>query len=121
MFKNFFSRRSPLHLLLLLGLFLLLPACSETEGQINVLKDRIANQRVSNHAANLELQQLNQKLAGINRQMSAESAKRGEFEAKAKKSAATEGILTQYRTGLEDSLTNFAAAVAAYRAKYTAP
>ena len=91
------------------------------EGQINALKDRIAHTRIANQDASLELQQLNQKLAGIKRQMSAEAAKRSEFEAKAKKSATTEGVLIKCRAGLEGALSNFASSVASYQAKYATP
>ena len=104
-----------------LMLVMLLPACSEMDGQISALKDRIAATRDTNQAAYQELQQMNQKLSLANRQINSESSKRTEFEAKAKKSAASEKTLIKYREDVAASLTEFTASVAAYRQKYLAP
>jgi hypothetical protein len=91
------------------------------EGQINTMKDRIASGREANQLAAVELQELNQKLSLIKRQINADAVKRNEFEAKAKKSGTTESLLIQYRSDLEKSLTEFSTAVTAYREKYAAP
>ena len=99
----------------------LLSGCNEMDGQINAMKDRIASGREANQAAAVELQEMNQKLSLIKRQISADATKRNDFEAKAKKSGTTESLLIQYRSDLEKSLTEFSAAVAAYREKYAAP
>lgn len=99
----------------------LLPGCSEMDGQINALKDRIDATRESNNAATVEVQKLNQELALLNRQISAESTKRREFEERAKKSAGTERIFVKYQAELETSLKEFSDAVTDYRKKYLAP
>ena len=91
------------------------------DGQINALRDRIDATRESNNAATVEVQKMNQDLALLNRQISAESAKRREFEERSKKSAATERIFVKYRAELETALTEFSNAVSDYRKKYLTP
>ena len=91
------------------------------EGQITALKDRIDATRESNNAVTVEAQKMSQELALLNRQISAESAKRREFEERAKKSGATEKIFVKHQAELQTSLEEFSKAVADYRKKYLAP
>lgn len=91
------------------------------DGQVNALKDRIGALQESNNAGTAELQRMTQELALLNRQISAESSKRRDFEERAKKSAATEKIFVKYLAELEASLAEFSTAVADYRKKYLAP
>ena len=104
-----------------LGALVLLPGCSETEGQISALKDRIEATRVQNQAAHFDLQNMNQKLSLTNRLVSSQASKAKEFSELARKSAGTERIFVKYRESLESSLLEFSTAVEAYRKKYLAP
>ena len=104
-----------------LGALALLPGCSEWEGQINALKDRVAATREQNQAAHLELQNLNQKLSLTNRQVSAQASKAKEYSELARKSSSTERIFVKYREDLEASLLQFSTAVENYRTKYLVP
>lgn len=99
----------------------LLPGCSESEGQINALKDRIDATRQQNQAAHSELQNMTQKLSLTNRLVSAQASKAREYAELAHKSSSTERIFDKYRESLEASLLEFSAAVEVYRKKYQAP
>lgn len=116
--------KQPARVPLFLSAFALIPllsGCTETEGQINAITDRIAALRESNEKVGSELQKMNQSLALAQRQINDGAGKRKEFEIKAVKSASTERTLAKYREDLEKSLTEFAAAVSDYRKKYLAP
>lgn len=99
----------------------LLPGCSEQTGKINALKEKLEALKDSTSKSSLDLLQLNQKLAGLNRQISDQSSRKTEFEEKAKKSGQTEKIITQYREEAEASLKKFKDDVADYRKQYLAP
>ena len=99
----------------------LLPSCGETEAEIQSVVERTAATRVANNKADVELQKMNQQLSLLNREVTAESSKRREFEDRAKKSAATEQLFSKYKAELEVSVADFANAVAAYRQKYLDP
>ena len=99
----------------------LLPGCSEQTGKINSLKEKVEALKESTSKASLELLQLNQKLAGINRQISDKASEKREFEERAKKSGQTENIVSKYREELEASLKKFKDDVADYRKKNLAP
>ncbi|MDB6068925.1 MAG: hypothetical protein JWL81_96 [Verrucomicrobiales bacterium] len=98
-----------------------LPGCSEQTGKINSLKEKVEALKESTSKSSLELLQLNQKLAGINRQISDQASKKIEFEEKSKKSGQTEKIVTKYREELEASLKKFKDDVADYRKQNLAP
>lgn len=99
----------------------LLTGCSEQVGQLNALQERLDAARDANTEGGVAVQQLNQKLATANRQISDQSAKRIEFEAKSAKSAATEQLLTKYQGELEGKVKAFEDSVAAYRQQHLKP
>ncbi len=99
----------------------MLSGCGEQAGQLNALQERLDASREANAEGTLALQQLNLKLATANRQISEQSAKRLEFEAKSAKSAATEQLLAKYQVELEGKVKAFAESVAAYRQQHLKP
>ena len=113
--------RRPLFSCFCLVLPLMLSGCGEQAGQLNALQERLDASREANAEGTLALQQLNLKLATANRQISEQSAKRLEFEAKSAKSAATEQLLAKYQVELEGKVKAFAESVAAYRQQHLKP
>ena len=117
--QQHFDRHKPIFYLPMMAL--LLAGCSEMDGQINSLKDRIGSTRDANNEASIELQKLNQELSLANQKVRSMETKRAEFAEKSTKSAVTERIFVNYRADLEKSLAEFTASVADYRKKYLAP
>ncbi len=113
--------RRPPFACLCLFLPVLLTGCSEQAGQLNAIHEQLDAARDANTEGGAALQQLNLKLATANRQISDQSAKRVEFEAKSAKSAATEQLLSKYQAELEGKVKAFEESVAAYRQQHLKP
>ncbi len=102
-------------------LAVLLPGCTEMDGQINQLQEKIVNTQASNNESVTEIQKLNQDISNAQQRVRAQEARRAEFAAKSTKSATLERTFVKYRTELETSLADLATAVKEYRKKHLAP
>lgn len=99
----------------------LLAGCTGQDGQIQSLEDRLVSTKEANSAASTALQQMNQKLAVLNREISSQASRRAEFEAKSRTSSTSEQMVVKYQAELEGALKQFTESVAAYRKQYLTP